>query len=208
MCNRVHHCLTCHSAVSTMWDMLSQLKRCTNKNVLPKGMVIAGAWSYTPQRFLEYLNSDLLSSNFLRGLGVLAEINDASRLNLPKSRVEELLEEFNRRMQRYTASPHLQLQAGRVVRGWRSKLSRGTSLVDYTVLAPGVFAAIEHHHLEKLARCAWGGNWFFRRVEGQRFCSARCREKAFKSTEEFKAERRAKRRALYRTRKILERGKK
>jgi hypothetical protein len=69
---------------------------------------------------------------------------------------------------------------------------------DYAVLR-FIHEACELGLLSRLARCGYSscGEWFFRRVEGQKFHRAKCREAAFKSTPEWKAYRAQKAREYY-----------
>ena len=49
--------------------------------------------------------------------------------------------------------------------------------------------AITAGDLEKLKRCECCREWFFRRVDDQRFCKGQCRKTAFESTDKYKAQR-------------------
>jgi len=71
--------------------------------------------------------------------------------------------------------------------------------LDYWVLGL-VHEACEIGLLARLARCEYSRcrKWFFQRVEEQKFHSAKCRERAFKSTPEWKAYRAKKARDYYR----------
>ena len=52
--------------------------------------------------------------------------------------------------------------------------------------------------IDRLRRCDYCQNWLCARFSHQRFCSARCREKHFQSSSEWKEQRRRKAREYYR----------
>ncbi len=51
--------------------------------------------------------------------------------------------------------------------------------------------------LSRVRRCSDCGNWYFARFAHQRFCTARCRERAFRSSDEWKKHRREKAQEYY-----------
>lgn len=71
------------------------------------------------------------------------------------------------------------------------------------LLALLIMGAATAGYLQQIIRCDHCGQWLRRRVAGQEFCSSRCRERAFQSTTEYKAQRAEymrKKRAEYRER--------
>lgn len=196
------------------------------------GMV--GLGTYSRERLLSWLNNanlSRMSENLARVLEILRDVtaNDSQRESWDEPRDvciqldsrskltffavssprEALIAELNHRMNNYTLTPRFRLRKGTLRQGWGITTAHERGTVDADdVLLPLLLNAMIAGDLSKLKRCEWGkcGNWFCKRTEGQRFCSDRCREKTFKSSPEFKAERARYMRKNRQTKALLESG--
>jgi hypothetical protein len=106
--------------------------------------------------------------------------------------LDELEQELNKRMERYTSHPTFRFRKGRLLVGYSLAVGRDGRVSD-TAIVPMMIDALRAGDLQKLARCQFPDcrRWFLKRVGGQRFCPtpAKCRQKAFEDTSEFRAER-------------------
>jgi hypothetical protein len=104
------------------------------------------------------------------------------------TRIDELEQELNLRMERHTSHPYFRFRKGRLLVGYAQPGGMGDS-----IMVPMMIDALAAGDLQKLARCQFPEcrRWFLKRVGGQRFCPlpAKCRQKAFESTPEFRSER-------------------
>ena len=113
-------------------------------------------------------------------------------LSVP-TRMDEFERELNKRMERYSSHPYFRFRKGRLLVGYAQVGNRSESLTISSRLVPMMIDALGAGDLQKLARCQLPQcrRWFLKRVGGQRFCPApaKCRQKAFEDTPEFRAER-------------------
>ena len=188
----------------TLWYMLKYSKRVSDirKQVAP-----------SHSELLELLNEGCYSKLVVRILECINEVNIEDwtpTLVLPRGlhgsvyslpdRLNQLLEEMNRLIRRIPRPvclykvplPDLRKQWAAAVVDERLTQSRQK---DAHVLQELLVAA-GNGNLDKLRSCVCG-IWFIQRVRDQRFHSAKCREKAFKSSPQWKAYRREKAREYY-----------
>ena len=109
------------------------------------------------------------------------------------SPVDLLLRELNFRVERYKLFPVFRLRKASLAMTWGQFFDTDEGVYSGAdlVLVPLLHDALAAGDLQKLKWCEWSrcNKWFFKRVGDQRFCSSSCREKAFKSTPQFKRER-------------------
>jgi hypothetical protein len=110
-----------------------------------------------------------------------------------ESDADALLRELNYRMERYKTLPIFRLSKGTLRVNWGQSVAEQRGSVADLVLVPLLIDALDAKDIQKLARCQLPEcrRWFFKRTGEQRFCPApaTCRQKAFASTPEFRAER-------------------
>src|SRR5215469_1531453 len=160
---------------------------------------------------LKPLNEGKFSPKIERLLEEIAEVNRLVVLHREASdqwiapsaemrRILQLQKSIKSILQAYPMTPMLRIGPD----GWSHTFDRPARTKevfqrDYVVLQY-IHEACELRFLWKLAWCEYAKceKWFLRRVRGQRFNSASCREYAFKSTAEWKAYRAKKAREYYR----------
>lgn len=127
-----------------------------------------------------------------------AEIGTGS---LPKmsDREAQLVSELNHRLQRYKVSPWLWATIGRYpILGWCSGVNRPADPEDpvsdlWFTEQDAILAIVDlarEGHFCKLRRCHCG-DWFFAGFAHQKFCCVGCQQKYYRSSEDYKAMRRA-----------------
>ncbi len=180
--------------------MLSRSKRVTYNRLNPKDRV---------DGFVKFLNSGNYSKKLGKVLDSISEINEnrgkwekkirnaqgeiigAHILTDRKSALES---EISAALSRVKLFPSLGHRLG-----WRTgyRYAGPEAGRRDSVLVRHLLDAASTGLLDRVQKCTCG-LWFHRRVEDQRFHSPKCREKAFKSTEKWKAYRRTKAREYYR----------
>jgi hypothetical protein len=161
--------------------------------------------------FLERLNDRGYSAQIMELLEEIREVNRLDALHRASSKpwislsieirkILQLQTSIKSVLQRYPMIPMLRVGPD----GWSHSFDRPASIKekfqqDYVVLQY-IHEVCELGFLSKLERCDYAKcrKWFLRRVVGQRFHNARCREYAFKSTTEWRAYRAKKAREYYR----------
>jgi hypothetical protein len=116
------------------------------------------------------------------------------------------LKRINAAMRRYKFYPLIFANArNRMVDEWipisgPAGKYRGTWIIDWDYgdfrAVQDIMALARAQVLNRVRECACG-TWFFQRFQHQRFCSSKCREKEFRSSEKSKAYRRARARHYY-----------
>jgi len=160
--------------------------------------------------WLHLLNGRSYSPHIARLLEEISSVNrlDAShresddhwiRPSAEMREISRLQKSIKASLERYAMIPTFRIGPD----GWVHTFDRpagaeGQRKRDYVVLS-AMHEMCEAGLLPKLSRCDYPNclKWFLRRVCGQRFHSAKCREKAFKSTLEWKAYRAKKAREYY-----------
>jgi len=114
----------------------------------------------------------------------------------PDEAISRRVKEINRQLRRYKFSPSIELDGN----GWSFDLWHTWPInVD-----PPEWWVVEFAmelarvgQISRVRRCSDCGNWYFARFAHQRFCTARCRERAFRSSDEWKKHRREKAKEYY-----------
>jgi hypothetical protein len=163
---------------------------------------------------LKQINSNKHSKAVREVLELIAEINnrgmssDRFRVaNSEKNRLHDRIveDEINLRFRRFKFVPLVMVIEGE----WSGGIDLVPSLrsvprerwgfirAEYDLII-GLRDAAQRAILNRLARCPGCSKWIFRRVAAQRFCSKQCRERVFKSSDNWRAHRRKYMRDYYR----------
>jgi hypothetical protein len=126
------------------------------------------------------------------------------------NRLDTLRQKFNRLLARYKVFPFLYdaessdswIFRWELVDAPRRQLKRNKyappkATTDDLDALLAVVRLAQFGYLSRLNRCHCG-NWYFERVSGQQFCSAKCRQWMFSKSETFRAQRREYMRRYYR----------
>src|SRR5262249_8703905 len=180
--------------------MLRGTKRVTYKSLNPSTRIA---------EFLEHLNRGRYSKRLSVVLDYINEINtNLDEWYTEKSfnsegelvgakyyteRLSELRDKIEEAISRVKLVPSLR----RIIR-WTTgyRYVGPESRRNDSVLVRHLLDAAATGLLDRVQKCHCGV-WFHRRTQGQKFHSAKCREKAFKSTEQWKAYRRKKAKERY-----------
>jgi hypothetical protein len=190
--------LTKRKQGSTFWCMRIPLKHVSEKK-------------RSATELLQRVNSRLYSESLKELIESIATVNRLDAVHReggrnwigPSDEMREMLrlqKSIRKILTSYPMTPMLRITPDGWLHSFDSPDRVGHARnLDYAVLR-SIHEACETGLLLRFARCEYFRckEWFFRRVDGQRFHSARCREGAFKSTPQWKAYRREKAREYYR----------
>jgi hypothetical protein len=110
----------------------------------------------------------------------------------PDEAIFRRVQEINRQLCRYKSSPSIELDGN----WWSLEHWPDHDPPQWWVVESALELARDGQ-ISRIRRCSDCQSWYFARFAHQRFCTARCRERAFRSSEEWKKHRREKARDYY-----------